>query len=372
MKKTDTGVYYNNGGGARTAAAYGFMGKRAYISGFLARAFFPGVLLCCASLSLAASPGTTSANFLKIPVAAVPTGLGEAYTAMVGPDSILYNPAGLGLLSYNSFSGTHNQYFRGVTQEYAAASYRAPFGTIGLGFSSLSSGKIDAYDKNDMPVGRTSTSHQLWLLSYSQSWPHFNDDIGMLDPMLISPSWTNVYPVKRYRPKAFRLALGVSVRRISETLDRYSAETYACDFGALLVLPHHFHLGVSALNLGGKQKFVRESYSLPGELRFGLAKDLHSRNNTMVFTLASDLIKYSDNSIFSATGLEADILKMFQVRIGYKTQKDSGSHLSGGIGMNFDRLSDKTSFIHGARLDYSYMDYGALGATSRIGVQFIW
>ena len=349
------------------------MGETAYINGMSRVAAFCGVLLCFAPrVSAGSDAGTTAANFLKIPVAAVPVSLGEAYTAMVGPDSILYNPAGLGLLSYNALSGSHNQYLDGITQEYLSAAYRSPYGTIGLGFSSLSSGKIDAYDYNDMLIGKTSTSHQLWILSYSQSWPHFNEDIGMLDPMLITPNWTKVEPVKNYRPKVYRLSLGASVRQISETLDRDSSKTYAYDLGALLVLPHHFHLGASALNLGGKQKFVQESYDLPSELRFGLAKDFHSINDIMVFTLASDIVKYSDNSAVSATGIEVDILKMFQLRLGYKSQRDTGSRVSGGFGMNFDRLADKNSFIHGARVDYSYMDYGGLGATSRIGVQFIW
>lgn len=349
------------------------MGKTAYINRMLRGVVFCGVLPCfILRVSAGQAAGTTAANFLKIPVAAIPVSLGEAYTAMVGPDSILYNPAGLGLLSYNAVSGSHNQYLAGITQEYVSAAYRSPYGTIGLGFSSLSSGKIDAYDDNDMPIGKTSTSHQLWILSYSQSWPHFRKDTGMLDPMLITPNWTRVEPVKDYRPKVYRFSLGASVRQISETLDHDSSKTCAYDLGALLVLPHHFHLGASALNLGGKQKFVQESHALPGELRFGLAKDFHSINDIMVFTLASDIVKYSDSAASGATGLEVDILKIFQLRLGYKSKRDTDSSFSGGFGMNFDRFSDKDSFIHGARVDYSYMDYGGLGATSRIGVQFIW
>jgi len=111
--------------------------------------------------------GTTSANFLKIPVAVIPAALGESYTAMAGPDSILYNPAGLGLMSYSSFSGSHNRYIEGISQEYAALTYRTKFGTAGVGLSTLSSGKIDAYDKDDMLIGETSTNHLMWVLSYA-------------------------------------------------------------------------------------------------------------------------------------------------------------------------------------------------------------
>lgn len=320
----------------------------------------------------AGGAGATSANFLKIPAAALPSGMGEAYTAMVGPDSILYNPAGLGLLGYSSFSGSHNQYIDGITQEYLALAWRSPYGTVGAAFTALSSGDIDAYDSSDMRIGNTSSAHRVLAVSYARSWPRFNKDIGMLDPMLITSGWTNVPLVKDYRPRAYRFSIGGGVKRVSEKLGKDSASSYAFDAGALLVLPRHFHVGVSAMNFGGREKFVEEAYKLPASLRFGVAKDFHTVNDVMIFTVASDLVKYSDREYLNATGLETDIMKLFQVRLGYKTQKDSGSRVCGGFGMNFDRLSDKSGFLRGARMDYAYLDYGGLGATHRIGVQFVW
>lgn len=334
------------------------------------------VLLAAGGLSPAlagsSSVGTTSANFLKIPSAAVPTAMGEAYTAMVGPDSIMYNPAGLGLLNYSSFSGAHNQYLDGITQEYLALSWRSKYGTIAGAYSTLSSGKIEAYDENDMPIGNTSTGHTLMVLSYAQSWPHFNQDIGKLDPMLITPSWTKIEPVKDYRPKAYRFAAGASIKRIGEKLGDESTDSYAMDAGLALVLPQHWQLGASVQNFGSKRKFLEDSNSLPSSMRFGIAKDFHTINDLMVFTVASDLIKYSDRDYMGATGLEVDFMKMFQMRVGYKTQRDVGSRVSGGFGMNFDRLSDKGGLLHGARIDYAFLDYGSLGGTHRIGVQLIW
>lgn len=344
------------------------------------KALYTAVILAAALLAagpgciVLAGPsvGTTSANFLKIPAAAVPTAMGEAYTAMVGPDSIMYNPAGLGLLNYSSFSGAHNQYLDGITQEYLALSWRSRYGTIAGAYSTLSSGKIEAYDDNDMPVGNTSTGHTLMVLSYAQSWPHFNQDIGKLDPMLIAPGWTRIEPVKDYRPKAYRFAAGASLKRISEKLGDESSGSYALDAGLALVLPNHWQLGASAQNFGSARKFLEEESSLPSSLRFGIAKDFHTINDLMVFTVATDLVKYSDRDYLGAAGLEIDFMKMFQMRVGYKTQRDTGSKVCGGFGMNFDRLADRGGLLHGARLDYAYLDYGTLGATHRIGVQLIW
>ena len=323
-------------------------------------------------LCAGADSGTTSANFLKIPVAAVPSGMGDAYTAMVGPDSILYNPAGLGLLSYSSFSGSHNQYLEGIKQEYLALIYSSPYGTLGAAYSSLASGDIDAYDLDDMPIGKTSTSHKMMMLSYSFSWPHFRQDSGRLDPMLITPSWTKVEPVTDYRPRSYRVSVGFSAKKITEKLDVEKASVQAFDAGLLVLLPGHLHVGFSALNLGKGEKVVLEAYQLPASLRFGLAKDFHTVNDVMIFTLASDLVKYRDFDYYSTTGVEVDVLRMFQFRLGYRTGKDTGAPLSGGFGMNFDRLSDKDSLVHGLRADYAYVAYGDLGTTQRLGIQLIW
>lgn len=323
-------------------------------------------------LRAASDTGTTASNFLKIPVAVIPTGMGEAYTAMVGPDSVLYNPAGIGLLSYRTFSGSHNQYLDGITQEYAAVTYPSKYGTFGLGFSMLTSGEIDAYDSSDMGIGHISTDHRLVTVSYARSWPHLPQDIGKLDPMLITPSWTKVEPVIDYRPKAYRFSLGASVKQIGEKLADRESTAYTFDAGVLAVLPGRFHIGASALNVGGSQKFESEEYDLPTVMRAGIAKDFHTVNDIMVFKTAADVVKYSDYGSYACVGFETDVMRVFQLRLGYRSRKDIGSPISGGFGMNFDGFTEKESAIHGIRLDYSYLDYGNLGATHRIGLQFIW
>ena len=340
------------------------------LRGVLAAAVFG--LFSAGRLFAGAQTGTTASNFLKIPVAVIPSALGESYTAMVGPDSILYNPAGLGLLSYHSFSGSHNQYIDSITQEYAAVTYRSRYGTVGAAFSMLSSGQITAYDKDDMIIGHTSTSHRFWILSFAQSWPHFNQDIGKVDPMLITPSWARIAPVRDYRPKAYRVALGASLKNVSEKLDKMNSSVYTMDAGAMLILPGHFHMGVSALNIGGRQKFFSESYKLPGVLRAGVAKDFHSIKDILIVTAVSDMVKYSDAPAFNTIGLETDVMRMLQFRVGYRNRRDTGSSVSGGFGMNFDKFIESSGFIRGARVDYSYLDYGNLGATHRLGMQLIW
>jgi len=348
--------------------------KGLIISPFIARAAAAALLCCCLRAPLSAAPetGTTGANFLKIPVAVIPAAMAESYTALVGPDSILYNPAGLGLMSYSSFSGTHNKYLEEINQEYASLAYSSRYGTLGAAYTTLSSGKITAYDSDDAIIGETATSHRMWTVSCAGSWPRFRADQGKLDPMLITPSWSRIPPVLDYRPKVYRVALGASLKKIMEELDGVTASAYTMDAGAILVLPGHFHAGVSAQNIGGKQKFLAESYPLPEVLRGGLARDFHTVNDIMIFTVATDLVKYSDAYAYGTAGINADIMRMFQFRVGYRSRRDIGSRLSGGFGLNFDKFTDKNSFIRGARIDYSYLAYGDLGVTHRFGFQIIW
>ena len=149
----------------------------------------------------ASDQGATGGNFLKIPVSAVPTGLADAYTAMVGPDSVLFNPAGVGLVSYNAISVAHNQYIEGISQQYISVVIPTTIGNFGAVYNTLASGEIKAYDYNDNLIGTTKTSHKWYGLTYARSWPKYGDDRGKLDPMIITPSWTKIPDVTDYRPK---------------------------------------------------------------------------------------------------------------------------------------------------------------------------
>ena len=221
--------------------------------------------LCWAGSLFASDYGTTSANFLKIPVAPVPAGLGQAYTAMYGTDSVLYNPGALAIMNYSSVSGAHAQYFSDMTQEYFAANMRFDFGTIALSYVSLSSGKFAGYQQTsggpatDNPTGDISAQFSSMALSFSKSWPYFPEDRGMIDPMPITPFWGKMEEVEDFRVKTYRLSLGATIKRVSEDLYETTASTIGMDVGALLILPGHWQFGASALNYGGKIKHAYES-----------------------------------------------------------------------------------------------------------------
>jgi len=316
--------------------------------------------------------GTTGVNFIKIPIAAIPTALGGAYTAMSGPDSALYNPAGLGMLTYNTFSATHNQYVMDIKEEYLSTALRFPWGVVGATYQGMLSGDIERRDSSDNLLGNYSVSDNVVSFSYAKSWPYFPEDDKLQDRMIITPLFTGIEPVEVFRPKSYRLSVGGTLKYIYSDYYEATASAFAADAGVLLVLPGRWQLGASAMNFGTKIKYVSESYSLPQVVRIGVAKDFHNANEVMILTLTADAMKYKDSDFTAAGGAELNILRLIQLRIGYKAgQSDDLASLTAGAGFSLDRLSGM-SFLKGSRFDYAYMNYDKFGATHRFSVQFAW
>ena len=322
-------------------------------------------------LYAASDYGTTSANFLKMPVAPVPSGMNQAYTALYGTDSVLYNPGALAIMNYSSISGAHEQYFLDMTQEYLAANLRFKFGTIALSYNSFSSGKFQGYEIGDLPTSKISAGFSAIGLTFSKSWPYFPEDRGMLDPMPVTPYWSRLEQVEDFRNKTYRLSIGATAKYINEDLYESKSGTFAFDTGALLILPGHWQFGFSALNYGGKIKHYEKAYPLPSVLRAGVAKDIHTKSDVMIFTFDVDGVKYTDADLFLTLGTEVNIAKVFQVRVGYSSEKDVLNNLTAGAGMSLD-IFGEDGFFSGARIDYAFGSYGDFGATHRIGFQVIW
>lgn len=336
--------------------------------------FFIAVLLALAGagpLYAGSDYGTTSANFLKMPVAPVPTGMGQAYTAMYGTDSVLYNPSGLAIMNYSSFSAAHNQYFMNMTQEYAALNLRFPFGTIAASYTSFSSGKFQGYDSGDNPTGNISAQFSAAGITFAKSWPYFEEDRGMIDPMPVTPFWSRLENVEDFRPKTYRFSVGATIKNISENLEESTANTFAFDAGALLILPGHWQFGFSTMNNGGNIRHEVESFPLPSVVRIGVAKDVHTKGDVMIFTFSADGVKYRDSDMFLAAGTEVNIARVFQARAGYSTQSDILGAFTAGAGLSLDMFGAE-GFLKGARLDYAFSNYASFGATHRIGFQIIW
>ncbi|MFA5162826.1 MAG: hypothetical protein WC421_11365 [Elusimicrobiales bacterium] len=340
--------------------------------GFLRRIFAVfAALALCAGACHASGAGTTSANFLKIPAAPVPAAL-QAYTALSGPDSVLYNPAGLGFMNFAALSAAHNQYISGLRQEYAAFAMNTNIGTFAVAASFLGSGSFDAYDAGGNPAGQTSSSHMMGIISYAQSFPHWNRDRGSQDPQLPLAGWARLEDLGKYRRIYKRVSVGASLRYFHERLDDVSSSGVTADAGVAVSPSRKLVLAASVLNITGKQDFGGGGFDLPRTIRAGAATDFVAVKRLMVFAPSADYVKEQDAAGYFCAGLGVSALELFSIRAGMRFDRDIGNGLSLGLGLDLDSLSaEKSSLFSDMRIDYSWSDEGDMGFSQRLGLQLL-
>src|SRR5207249_10021989 len=106
------------------------------------------IVLCTCIVGSAAAgnrSGTVTAQFLKLPVNARATAIGNAQVSLAeGAAAIAYNPAGVLSVVTASFGGTYNSWFAGITHSfYGAAVNLQEYGTIGAGVTLLTTNDME-------------------------------------------------------------------------------------------------------------------------------------------------------------------------------------------------------------------------------------
>jgi hypothetical protein len=260
--------------------------------------------------------GLTGAAFLKVGVGARNVALGTAVTALSGDvNQMFYNPAGIALRDERmQASFTYNKWIADIGHSSAAVSYNIPdIGTVGVGFITFGLSGIEA--ARDIPV----------------------------DPGLVQFQIDNVTsPTYDYRDVAYqlsfsryvieKLALGITVKGISQTIDGVGASTFAIDFGSV------YHVGVMDWtiaarfnNLGGDLKFYDIASPLPLQFTVGTALMPYKTDNVGVM-VAVDASKPQDGPLYLFSGAEVTFMNMIAVRGGYKFNY-SGTDETPGTGI---------------------------------------
>ncbi len=115
------------------------LAMREYIMIRLTMKHLLGVMILAVLIFLSADAGnrsgTVTAQFLKLPVNARATAMGNAQVALgQGASSIAYNPAGILSVQNVSFGGTYNAWWADITHSFigVAANLRE-WGTVGFG-----------------------------------------------------------------------------------------------------------------------------------------------------------------------------------------------------------------------------------------------
>lgn len=305
------------------------------------------LLLFAAALSAAQDPryfstksvGTTTADFLNLPVGARAAGMGGAYSAISEEASAVYwNPAGLVQIPKLSAVFMRAQYLESINYQYAAYAHRLSYDSVLAGSVLLTDiGSITETDISGNTLGSFTPRDQVFTLSYSKAILEFSD-------------------------KDIDVSVGVSAKYIKSSIVS-SARSYAGDVG---IMTYNFgdipyRLAVTATNMGGGLTYDRESNPLP--LTFRLGGAINPFRNML---LSTDVVLPKQNRPNVLFGAELattpNELTRLCVRAGLNAQqmRDGIGGFSMGVGAT----------LHFFSLDYAFVPMGELGTTHRISLTF--
>jgi hypothetical protein len=301
--------------------------------------------------------GTSMANFLKIGMGARATAMGDAFVAISDDITSLYwNPGGLPTMDGNEILFQITDWFFDSQIYYFGISYNFEnIGSIGLSLTSFASGDMEEttiwepdgtgrlFDTNDFAAGLTFA-----------------------------------------RQITERFSAGITVKYISERLDRVDASTIAIDIGSVFVTNflNNMRIGFVMSNLGGRMKLDgsdltiqylaepgikytvaqlgTESWDIPLLFRGGIATDV-LESEQYRFTLSAEVMDSRDFTTRMTTGGEIALYDIVFLRGGYKFNYDEADYTL-GAGFEFSVTGI------GMKLDYAYANYGLLDKSQRFSI----
>ncbi|MBI4655395.1 MAG: PorV/PorQ family protein [Elusimicrobia bacterium] len=297
--------------------------------------------------SFASGPGTTSANFLKIPVGARQTALGSAFTAVADDvNAIYYNPGGLAQLDKTEITFVHNKYFEDISQQWFAGAFPAKIGVFGVGVNYLSVSKFDAYDNNNTKIDSVSAYDMAVNLSYAKHCRLLDND-----------SFES-------------FSYGANLKYLSEKLDTIKSSGFGLDIGVLLkpnISSKMNNLSVAfAVNnvVSSKVKFINESYKLPLEFKTGIAYKSHPARDYWT-TLSLDWNFPRDGQNYIAAGMENIFYELFALRVGYNSFGDISEGFNLGFGIRCAKFLNQS-----VEVDYSFSNTYDFGNIHKMGILY--
>jgi hypothetical protein len=290
----------------------------------------------------ASGPGSGAANFLKIPVGAMETSLGGAFTAVAdNANAVYYNPAGLGFLQNPGITFSQNNFIEGMSQQWLAAAYPYKSGAFGLGVNYLSVSAFDAYDNNDIPTGSVSAYDMAVYLSWGGRLPLDNDILRAV-------------------------SYGASAKYISGKLDAESGTGYGLDLGLMAATAvKHLRFGINIENAASTRIiFIETGVRPPLTYKSGVMYELRtSAISAARFTL--DYVFLAGRPGYIAAGMEHSLYDIFAVRIGQSSLGDISNGLTLGLGFDLSKYIGKNISV-----DYSYGATYAFGDIHKLGVTY--
>ena len=278
--------------------------------------------------------GTSSAEFLKIPVGARASGMGGAVTAVTGEAAVLaWNPAGMAEAEKRQLFLSHSPSPEGTALSNAYFVHPSGRGAIGVGFTYFSAGDID------------------------ETEPLAGGTVGTFRPS----DWAATVG---YAHRMSGWDLGIALKGVQTKIIE-SDSTIAFDGGILTpkLWKDRMRFGASVLNTGGSLRLGDTARPLPLQIAVGAAFTPNDR-----WTLSSDLKFPRDNDPYLCLGGEAAYPVGADWRLagraGWEGAMDET--LGHGAGFNLGLGVSKG----GIGVDYAFSPLGDLGEAHRLSLNF--
>jgi hypothetical protein len=274
-----------------------------------------------------ATPSTEGALFLLLPVGAMGVSLGHAVTALDGPESVWWNPAGLGGLEEGRVLLLRGEDIAGESTALTALFPRAGVGVLGVSYQLTDLGELEYRDNQGNFLGTISFRNHLGVLSAA----------------------AEVVPT---------VALGLNLKLIQQRVScrgqcddaGVTSTTYALDVGAqwqeVLGLP--LRLGAMVAHAGPRVQVINEGQAdpLPTRIRLGAAYDVlrHVVEDDEVHALL--VIELEDRwrdpgapATYVGVEVGAGLEQSLAVRAGYVFGADLQVDGAGvGVALRYDRF----------------------------------
>jgi hypothetical protein len=276
-------------------------------------------------------PGTTGAEFLRIPIGARPAGMAEAFTGLSDDvHALAYNPSGIAFLARQELGMLYDAYAPGVNHAWTGYVHPLRFGTYGLAVNVVNVAPFDSYSLYDQQTGQTSAMDAAFQFSYG---------------LRISDTW----------------AVGGSGKYINSRLHTTNASAVAGDLGTLWVPARGVRLGAALLNLSNGLRYVSETTPLPITARLGASWTPYDpRDFLHYFTLSMDGVQTRGQSPKFSGGVELWYQGVMALRLGGRSDPGAGAGYTAGVGLYVLRDPHKPCEFG---FDYSFMDSGNFAQT---------
>ncbi len=310
--------------------------------------------------------GTAAAPFLRIPVGARASGMGNAFVSMQGdPASLYWNPAGLALTPSTSIGIEHVSWMPGIDFEFGGLVLPlGSAGTVGISAIVLHTDEIEI----TTPVDQMGTGDTYTAMS-------------------------GAFGVSYCRSLTTTFSIGGTFKYIHERIYNTAASGIAFDIGTLFETPFAgIRLGASISNFGTKMRMDGEDlnvrvdiapdqegnnqsvvgrlhtdeFDLPLVMRVGVSGEVFDTEDLRV-TLAADGVNPNDNMPSVNAGAEVALFgNMLVFRGGYRDLflEDSEFGMSFGIGVNEVAVAGSLTVT----VAYAYQQMVHLGSSDRFSL----